>query len=107
MPVSYADVWEFWLQHPEVADAVDVVTIHILPYWEDRPVAVDAAVDHVAEVAERMRRAFPGKPILIGEVGWPSRGRMREHGAAQPGRPGPLRPRDAGPCATATGWPST
>lgn len=82
--VSYADVWEFWLQHPEVADAVDVVTIHILPYWEDRPVAADAAVAHVAEVAERMRRAFPGKPILVGEVGWPSRGRMREQALPSP-----------------------
>jgi glucan 1,3-beta-glucosidase len=83
-PVSYADVWEFWLQHPEVADAVDVVTIHILPYWEDWPVAADAAVAHVAEVAERMRRAFPGKPILVGEVGWPSRGRMREQALPSP-----------------------
>src|SRR5262249_53871700 len=29
-------------------------------------------------------QAFPGKPILIGEVGWPSAGRARE--AAAPGR---------------------
>ena len=83
-PVSYADVWEFWLQHPEVADAVDVVTIHILPYWEDRPVAAEAAAAHVAEVAERMRHAFPGKAILVGEVGWPSRGRMREQALPSP-----------------------
>lgn len=83
-PVSYADVWEFWLQHPEVADAVDIVTIHVLPYWEDRPVAVDAAAAHVGEVAERMRGAFPGKPILIGEVGWPSRGRMRADALPSP-----------------------
>lgn len=83
-PVSYADVWEFWLQHPEVADAVDIVTIHVLPYWEDRPVAVEAAAAHVGEVAERMRGAFAGKPILIGEVGWPSRGRMREEALPSP-----------------------
>jgi glucan 1,3-beta-glucosidase len=83
-PVSYADVWEFWLQHPEVATAVDFLTIHILPYWEDRPVAAHAAVAHVARVAERMHRAFPAKPILIGEVGWPSRGRMREQALPSP-----------------------
>jgi glucan 1,3-beta-glucosidase len=83
-PVTYADVWEFWLQHPQVATAVDFLTIHVLPYWEDRPVAADAAVAHVAQVAERMRRAFPGKPILIGEVGWPSRGRMREQALPSP-----------------------
>jgi len=84
VPVSYADVWEFWLQHPEVAEAVDFLTIHILPYWEDRPVAVDAAADHVGEVMATMRRAFPGKPILIGEIGWPSRGRMREQALPSP-----------------------
>ena len=36
MPVTYADVWEFWLRNRELADAVDFVTVHILPYWEDR-----------------------------------------------------------------------
>ena len=40
-PVTYADVWEFWAQFPELARHVDVVTIHILPYWEDEPLGVD------------------------------------------------------------------
>ncbi len=31
MRVTYADVWEFWLRHREVYEAVDFVTIHILP----------------------------------------------------------------------------
>ena len=39
MPVTYADVWEFWLRHRELAGAADFVTIHILPYWEDHPIA--------------------------------------------------------------------
>src|SRR5712664_3203819 len=44
MPVTYADVWEFWLRHRDIAAAVDFVTIHILPYWEDFPIpARDAA----------------------------------------------------------------
>ncbi len=30
-PVTYADVWEFWQQFPEVAAHVDIVTIHLLP----------------------------------------------------------------------------
>src|SRR6266545_3662 len=38
VPVTYADVWEFWLRHRDVATAVDFVTIHILPYWEDFPI---------------------------------------------------------------------
>lgn len=78
MPVTYADVWEFWLRHREIYDAVDFITIHILPYWEDFPISADKAVAHVDSIRRRMVAAFPNKDILIGETGWPSAGRMRE-----------------------------
>lgn len=78
MPVTYADVWEFWLRHREIYDAVDFVTIHILPYWEDFPISADKAVAHVDSIRRQMVAAFPNKDILIGETGWPSAGRMRE-----------------------------
>ncbi|HEV7823182.1 MAG TPA: glycosyl hydrolase family 17 protein, partial [Burkholderiales bacterium] len=78
VPVTYADVWEFWLRNPEVLDATNFVTIHILPYWEDDPIAADRAVDHVLNVYNRVHDAFPGRRILIGETGWPSAGRQRE-----------------------------
>jgi exo-beta-1,3-glucanase (GH17 family) len=77
-PVTYADVWEFWRKHPEVAPAVDFVTIHLLPYWEDDPSGIDAALEEVRRVREVMGRTFPDRPILIGETGWPSEGRQRE-----------------------------
>ncbi|MCC7428746.1 MAG: glycoside hydrolase [Alphaproteobacteria bacterium] len=83
-PVTYADVWEFWEQFPEVARHVDIVTIHILPYWEDHPTGVAAAMAHVRDIYRRMAARFPGKPIMIGEVGWPARGRWRADAA--PGR---------------------
>jgi exo-beta-1,3-glucanase (GH17 family) len=78
VPVTYADVWEFWLKNREIYDAVDFVTIHILPYWEDMPVKAKFASSHVNSIRMRMAVAFPGKEILIGETGWPSAGRMRE-----------------------------
>src|SRR5581483_2903962 len=78
VPVTYADVWEFWLRNREVYDAVDFVTIHILPYWEDFPVRAKYAAAHVDAIRRRMAVAFPGKEILIGETGWPSFGRMRD-----------------------------
>jgi len=80
-PVTYADVWEFWEQFPEVAKEVDIVTIHILPYWEDRPTSVARSMAHVKEVYRRIRALFPDKPIAIGEAGWPSRGRWRADAA--------------------------
>jgi exo-beta-1,3-glucanase (GH17 family) len=78
VPVTYADVWEFWLKNREVYEAVDFVTIHILPYWEDFPIKAKFAASHVDSIRKRMAVAFPGKEILIGETGWPSQGRMRE-----------------------------
>jgi glucan 1,3-beta-glucosidase len=84
VPVTYADVWEFWLRHPSIAPAVSFVTIHILPYWEDEPVGIDAAIEHVVDVWRDMRQRLPGREILVGETGWPSEGRARRD--AVPGR---------------------
>lgn len=77
VPVTYADVWEYWLRNRDVAASVDFITIHVLPYWEDVPIAAGSAVAHVDNVRREIASAFPGKEILIGEAGWPGVGRMR------------------------------
>ncbi len=84
-PVSYADVWAFYLKFPQVADEVDFLTIHILPYWEDEPQSVKEAERHLVDIVKLMKQRFPGKPILIGEAGWPTNGRTR--GPAVPSIP--------------------
>ena len=78
VPVTYADVWEFWLRYREIAADVDFVTVHLLPYWEDFPPRAEDAAAHVDGIRKQVAAAFPGKEILIGEAGWPSHGRMRE-----------------------------
>jgi glucan 1,3-beta-glucosidase len=83
-PVTYADVWEFWNRNPELGNAVDFVTIHLLPYWEDFPIPVASAAAHVESIRRQMVARFPGKEIVIGEVGWPSAGRMREGALPSP-----------------------
>lgn len=86
-PVSYADVWSMYMKNPKLFAEVDFITIHILPYWEDEPISVDNASQHlekiVKQVEDEARGIAPGKPILIGESGWPSAGRQR--GMATPG----------------------
>ena len=84
MPVTYADVWEFWLRNRDLAQAVDFITVHILPYWEDFPISAAQAGAHVDAIRSRVAASFPGKDILIGEVGWPSAGRMREGALPSP-----------------------
>ena len=97
VPVTYADVWEYWLRNRDVYEAVDFVTIHILPFWEDFPIRAKNAAAHVDSIRKRMAAAFPAKEILIGETGWPSQGRMREGAlpshAPNPGAGGFRNPR--------------
>lgn len=82
IPVTYADVWEFWSENTELARHVSFVTVHILPYWEDHPVGIHGAIEHIVGTAEAMRKLFHGKDILIGETGWPSAGRQRDGAVA-------------------------
>jgi exo-beta-1,3-glucanase (GH17 family)/cellulose synthase/poly-beta-1,6-N-acetylglucosamine synthase-like glycosyltransferase len=76
VPVTTAEVWDVWLDHPELVSAVDYLAVHILPYWEGMPGT--AAVDHAIKVYERLRQAYPGKRIVIAEFGWPSAGLNRK-----------------------------
>jgi cellulose synthase/poly-beta-1,6-N-acetylglucosamine synthase-like glycosyltransferase/exo-beta-1,3-glucanase (GH17 family) len=72
VPISTAEPWHVWLKHPELAKAVDYITVHLLPYWEGVP--VEEALADVEHRYEMLKRAYPKKYIVIGEVGWPSNG---------------------------------
>ena len=79
-PVGTAEPWHVWISHPELADHVDFIAIHLLPYWEGIP--VERAVEYSVQRYKEVQAKFPGKPIIIGEVGWPSNGRTREGAVA-------------------------
>ena len=80
-PVSYADVWSEYMKHPQLIKEVDFITIHILPYWEDEPIAVENAPVHIERIYKQVQQEAKSlgmdKPILIGESGWPSGGKQR------------------------------
>ncbi len=72
VPVSTGETWDTWIAHPELADHVDFIAAHILPYWEGIP--AQAAVGHAIDRYKALEKAFPGKRIVIAEFGWPSQG---------------------------------
>jgi exo-beta-1,3-glucanase (GH17 family)/cellulose synthase/poly-beta-1,6-N-acetylglucosamine synthase-like glycosyltransferase len=82
VPVTTGEIWTVWLDHPELASAVDFIAAHILPYWEGAPVS--QVIDRTIVAYDKLRRAHPGKRIVIAEFGWPSAG-YNMHGA-DPGR---------------------
>lgn len=72
VPVSTAEPWHVWLKHPELANSVDFITVHLLPYWEGVPENI--AVQDTMHRFEMVHDKYPNKKIVIGEVGWPSDG---------------------------------
>ena len=74
--IATAEPWSTWLLTPEIGQYVDVVFVHLLPYWE----GVDArdSMTFVQHAYQDVQDEFPDKPIVIGEAGWPSEGRTRK-----------------------------
>jgi exo-beta-1,3-glucanase (GH17 family)/cellulose synthase/poly-beta-1,6-N-acetylglucosamine synthase-like glycosyltransferase len=84
VPVSTAEPWHVWLRQPELARHVDFITIHLLPYWEGVP--VEAAVDEALLRYAQVQARFPGRKVVIGEIGWPSGGEAVGVALATPDR---------------------
>ena len=82
VPVAYADVYDFWHQYPQMAQYVDQILVHILPYWGDPAPSSSAAQADLERVLKAFLGAFPGKPVTIGETGWPSAGPPRQQAKA-------------------------
>lgn len=72
VPVTYAEVWNLWLDNPKLANEVDFISAHVLPYWEGIP--TEQVMQYTLDRYADLKRAFPGKKIVIAEFGWPSAG---------------------------------
>jgi exo-beta-1,3-glucanase (GH17 family)/cellulose synthase/poly-beta-1,6-N-acetylglucosamine synthase-like glycosyltransferase len=89
VPVTTGETWDVWLglkgpeaspevareaaeKAPKLASAVDFIAAHVLPYWQGLP--ANKAVDEAISRYDQLRRAYPGKRIVIAEFGWPSGG---------------------------------
>ena len=52
----------------------------MLPYWEGK--SAEDSIQYIDDKVAELKKAFPGKKIVIAEVGWPSNGRTREAAVA-------------------------
>ena len=73
--ITTAETWSTWLLTPEVGQYVDVITVHLLPYWDGTK--VQNSLGFLQRAYADVQQEFPDKPIVIGEVGWPSEGRTK------------------------------
>ncbi|PWC62540.1 glycosyl transferase [Azospirillum sp. TSH7] len=70
--VGTADVWSEMVKADATVKASDFMGVHVLPYWEGVPVS--DALTWIRDRLDTVRKAHPGKPLFVGEVGWPSGG---------------------------------
>ena len=70
--VTTAEIWNLWIDNPQLAKEVDFINIHVLPYWEK--IKAEEFVPYFKNIYHDVVAAFPDKRVTIGEFGWPSQG---------------------------------
>ncbi|HEY1637251.1 MAG TPA: glycosyltransferase family 2 protein [Rhizomicrobium sp.] len=78
--VTTAEPWATWLLYPEIAKYVDVVSVHIIPYWEG--ISIRDAMVFAQHAYQHVQDEIPNKPIVVSESGWPSEGRTKRFAEA-------------------------
>ncbi|MFX0125572.1 MAG: glycosyl hydrolase family 17 protein, partial [Candidatus Hodarchaeota archaeon] len=74
IPITTAETYDIWLDHPNLADACDVLLVHVYPFWEGIQIAY--AASYTIEKLNLVQQAYPNKTIYLAEAGWPSSGRV-------------------------------
>lgn len=70
-PVTIADDYLYWQQpQAKLADHVDFIVMHTYPMWGHED--IDTAMASTIKNYENVRKAHPGKTVVIGEAGWAS-----------------------------------
>jgi exo-beta-1,3-glucanase (GH17 family) len=69
--IATADTYPVWMtMRPNLAAAVDLIIWHTYAYWSGQDISTSAAL--VNSRYNDMLAAYPGKPLLLGETGWPT-----------------------------------
>lgn len=77
-PVTVADDFLYWRQpEAKLADHVDFILMHAYPMWGHED--IDTAMASTIKDYESVRKAHPGKTIVIGEAGWASYSEGDQH----------------------------
>ena len=91
LPVTTGEIWNVWIEHPELVSSVDYIAAHILPYWEgfDASQTVDQAILIYDKLrADLSRQAHRHRRVRLAERRLQSqqrrsRPRRAGHGAAR------------------------
>ncbi|MDG0888404.1 glycoside hydrolase family 17 protein [Paracholeplasma manati] len=80
VPVGYVDAYYMYVNFPEIVDECDVLFANCYPFWEY--CALEISVEYMKKMYELVKTHSKGKPVVISETGWPTKG--ESYGAAVP-----------------------
>jgi exo-beta-1,3-glucanase (GH17 family) len=67
--VTVNDAHEWWFKDgKELAEEVDFLGVHCYPAWEGK--SIDEALAFTIARIDSVRKALPGKPLMLTEAGW-------------------------------------
>jgi len=74
IPVGCADTWTSWEKgvNQPVINAIDYALMNGFPYWEGATPA--ESLDKLKRALSITRSRIAGKPLVVGETGWPTKG---------------------------------
>lgn len=72
IPVGYVDSYYIFNEYPALIDACDVILINCYPFWEGTNADISPA--YVRNMYNLIKQNAKGKPVIISETGWPSKG---------------------------------
>lgn len=75
LPVTTAEPWHVWRDHPDLANAVDLIFLNVYGYWENQP--VENAVAYAFQRYNEIKARYSNKRVVISETGWPTGGEVR------------------------------
>ncbi len=72
IPVGYVDAYYEFTIKPRITEACDVILTNCYPYWEGS--IIDYSLVHMKGMYHQAKNVAKGKPVIITETGWPSKG---------------------------------
>lgn len=72
IPMGYVDAYYEFTERPKITQACDVILTNCYPYWEG--CHIDYSLMYMKQMYYQALDAANGKPVIITETGWPSKG---------------------------------
>jgi len=72
VPVTTGEIYQTWIDHPNLVTAVDVLFSNYYPYWEG--VTIDSAIAALNASHQQVVNVAQGRDVGVSETGWPSGG---------------------------------